>query len=160
MLSSVGAICKVCYMKYLRPGVSAVLILLGMLCACAAIPPPKEPSLYQRLGGKDAVVSLVDNFIDNVVADKRINTHFRATGTLRLKQEWLQLICAASAGPCIYTEKDIGTSLISNQNYSEQDFSVLLKNMRQTLSNTNLPVREKNEVLGIMVTLKYDFIMR
>ena len=38
---------------------------------------PAAKSLYDRLGGKDAITAVVKEFLGNVVADKRINAFFR-----------------------------------------------------------------------------------
>jgi peptidoglycan/LPS O-acetylase OafA/YrhL len=46
-----------------------------------AAPPP---SLYQRLGGKDGVAAVIDSFVGNVSADKRVNKLFAKTTGPRL----------------------------------------------------------------------------
>ena len=48
------------------------LLILGVLAldACTSRP---EPTLYQRLGGTEGIAAVVDEFVDNVRADPRIN---------------------------------------------------------------------------------------
>ena len=40
-------------------------------------------SLYDRLGGKDAITAVVDDFVANVAADVRINAFFANADTSR-----------------------------------------------------------------------------
>src|SRR5438034_10831263 len=71
-----------------------------------------QKSLYDRLGGKTAIVSVVDDFVANVAADKRINSFFAATAAdtmrmARFKDNLVNQICEAAGGPCKYTRKDM-----------------------------------------------------
>lgn len=63
----------------------------------------KEKSLYVRLGGKKAIVAVVDEFVARVAADKRINAFFTQTADAeRLKSfkgKLVDQICQASGGP-------------------------------------------------------------
>jgi hemoglobin len=43
--------------------------------ACASAPP--EPSLYQRLGGRESIKLVVDDFVANMAADPRVNGRFK-----------------------------------------------------------------------------------
>src|SRR4051794_12295097 len=68
---------------------------------------PAKKSLYDRLGGKDAITKVVDEFITNVAADKVINKRFAKTDIKKLKGNLVDQICAATGGPCKYTGKDM-----------------------------------------------------
>lgn len=63
-----------------------------------------EPrSLYDRLGGSEAVVAVVDDFVGRAAADGRINGKFPRTDVPRLKAMLVEQVCAASGGPEAYT---------------------------------------------------------
>ena len=66
------------------------------------------PSLYERLGKKDAITAVVDDFVGRVANDTRINGKFANANIPRLKMLLVEQICAASGGPCTYTGRDIG----------------------------------------------------
>src|SRR5262245_2159626 len=71
-----------------------------------------EKSLYDRLGGKTAIVAVVDDFVGNCAADKRINAFFAATASDKarldkFKSNLVDQICEASGGPCKYMGKDM-----------------------------------------------------
>ena len=44
----------------------------------------KGKSLYERLGGKEAITAVVDTFVGNVGADKRIHGYFAMLGPAAL----------------------------------------------------------------------------
>src|SRR5713101_8477519 len=83
--------------------------------AAAKQAPAKETakkSLYDRLGGKSAIVAVVDDFVGNCAADKRINSFFAATAAdkdrlAKFKGNLVDQICQASGGPCTYKGKDM-----------------------------------------------------
>ena len=82
----------------------AASLLLG---ACASDMMKSESTLYQRLGGKEAIVAVVDDFVGNVAGDTRINGYFARTNIPRLKQMLVDQICAGSGGPCTYAGRDM-----------------------------------------------------
>ena len=55
---------------------SALMVVLTATVSGAAT---MEKSLYDRLGGKKAIVAVVDEFVARVAADKRINGFFKDT---------------------------------------------------------------------------------
>jgi hemoglobin len=70
------------------------------VAVCAAIAPAtaQDASLYRRLGGYKAIVAVVDDFVGNVAADRRINRVFASANIPRLKQNLVDQICAAAGG--------------------------------------------------------------
>ena len=67
----------------------------------------QKKSLYERLGGYNAIVAVVDDFVANVAADKRINKFFAKANIGRLKARLVEQICQGTGGPCTYTGGDM-----------------------------------------------------
>jgi hemoglobin len=59
-------------------------------------------TLYERLGGYDAIQAVVDQTITNVAADQRINKFFAHADIPRLRRNLADQICVATGGWCIY----------------------------------------------------------
>ncbi len=59
-----------------------------------------QSTLYERLGGKDAIVAVVDAFVGRAAGDGRINPKFARTDVPRLKAMLVDQVCEASGGPC------------------------------------------------------------
>jgi len=60
-------------------------------------------SLYDRLGGIDAITAVVGTFRDRVAGDDRINLKFARTDLARLTKMLIDQVCEATGGPCRYT---------------------------------------------------------
>jgi len=60
--------------------------VLGLLLMTLASAPSfaKEKSLYERLGGKKAIVAVVDEFVGRVAADNRINGFFKELSLIHI----------------------------------------------------------------------------
>lgn len=64
-------------------------------------------TIYQRVGRKPAIASVIDGFIGRVVADAQINGFFSQTvaapaRAARLKTCLVRQVCEATGGPCVY----------------------------------------------------------
>ena len=54
----------------------SILFAIALATTAHAFFIKTEKSLYERLGGQKAIVAVVDDFVGNVAADKRINGFF------------------------------------------------------------------------------------
>src|SRR4051812_31994370 len=83
----------------------------GSASASSAAAPAAAPkTLYERLGGKPAIVAVVDEFTSRVAADKRINGRFINTDITRLRTLLVEFVCVATGGPCKYEGRDMPSS--------------------------------------------------
>ena len=82
--------------KLRKLGALLGMVLLLGACQNMGMMPTQQKSLYDRLGGKDAIVAVVDDFVGNVAADNRINRYFAKTDIPRLKRNLVDQICAGT----------------------------------------------------------------
>ena len=133
---------------------AAALSLGG--CATGSM---QSQTLYQRLGGKDAIVAVVDDFVGNVAGDARINRRFAATNIPRLKQMLVDQICAGTGGPCTYTGRDM-KSAHTGMNINDAEFGALVEDLIKSLDKFKVPEKEKSELLAILGPMKGDIVGR
>jgi hemoglobin len=119
----------------------------------------KEHSLYSRLGGKKAITAVVDDFVANVAADKRINRFFAKTDIPRLKRLLVEQICAGSGGPCTYTGRDMKSSH-KGLGIGSKDFDALVEDLAKSLNKFKVPAREQKELVAILAPMKKDIVER
>ena len=115
------------------------------------------PSLYERLGKKEAITAVVDDFVNRVAADSRINGKFANADIARLKAMLVDQICEASGGPCKYTGRDMKSAHVGMGITGEQ-FDALVGDLVATLNKFKVPEREKNELLGVLGPMKKDIV--
>ncbi len=125
----------------------------------AAATSPAGPSLYERLGGVDAIRAVVDNFVGRVGADARINTFFRGVDLDNLKRLLTEQICQATGGPCRYTGRSMRETH-TGMSLTDAHFNALLEDLVGALNQFNVPEREKSELLAALGGMKGDIVGR
>ncbi len=138
---------------------SALLVLLAATTSFAAT---SEKSLYDRLGGKTAIVAVVDEFVARVAADKRINGFFKDTAAdpkrlAKFKGNLVDQICQATGGPCKYTGKDMKTAH-KGMGIADADFNALVEDLSGALDKFKVGAKEKGELLAALGPLKKDIV--
>ena len=118
----------------------------------------KQKSLYDRLGGQKAIVAVVDDFVANVAADKRINVFFTAAAgdkarMTKFKGNLVDQICEASGGPCKYKGKDMKTAH-AGMGISTADFNALVEDLVKTLNKFKVGKPEQDQLLGVLGPMK------
>ncbi len=136
-----------------------VIVAASMLISACGTMQPKEKSLYERLGGKEAIVAVVDDFVGNVVADDRINKRFANSNPVRVKSQMVDFICQGTGGPCKYTGRDMKTGH-TGMNITEAEFNALVEDLIKTLDKFKVPAKEKNDLLALLGSMKSDIINR
>ena len=133
------------------------LVATLLLAACQDMGMAPQKSLYERLGGKDAITAVVDDFVANVAADKRINGFFAKTDVPRLKRNLVDQICQATGGPCTYTGKDMKTAH-KGMGITDADFNALVQDLQKSLNKFKVPAKEQGELLGALGSLKPQIV--
>ena len=137
------------------------LVLSLLLMVGSSLPAhAQEKSLYQRLGGYDALAAVVDDFVGRLVADKQFDKFFvghSVDSKKRIRQHILDQFCAATGGPCIYTGRDMKTSHMG-LGITDADWDAAAKHLTASLDKFKVPEKEKGEVLAFVTTLKKDIV--
>ena len=141
----------------------AVCLLVTMSVTAAAqnsMSSAQEKTLYQRLGGYDAVAAVVDDFIGRLIADDRFAKFFKGASDdskKRIRQHIVDQFCAAAGGPCVYTGRDMKTSH-KGLGITEEDWNIAVKHLLATLTKFKVKEKEQKEVAGALTTLKGDIV--
>jgi hemoglobin len=120
----------------------------------------KEKSLYERLGGYDAVAKVVDEFIKRLGEDKQLSRFVVGLSTdskQKLRQHVLNLFCNKTGGPCLYTGRDMRT-VHTGLGITESDWELAAKHLAEALDQYKVPKKEKDEVLAFVTSLKKDIV--
>lgn len=139
----------------MRIQVLAIAAVAALVAATAgAENAPKQKSLYDRLGGKQAITAVVDEFVGRVAADNRINQFFAPTASnparlASFKMKLVDQICEASGGPCKYTGKDMKTAH-QGMGISTADFNALVEDLVGALDKFDVAAADKNQLLGVL----------
>jgi hemoglobin len=114
-------------------------------------------SLYERLGGIEAITSVVDSFVARCAGDTRINLKFERTGIPRLKKMLVDQMCEAAGGPCTYTGRDMKETH-DGMGVTAGEFDALVEDLVATLDEFNVPGAEQEELLAVLAPLRDDIV--
>jgi hemoglobin len=131
------------------------LLLAGMLSA-PVYAQAKEKSLYERLGGYDAISTVVNELAVRLVTDKKLGVYFKGLSNdskRKLIAHLTDFVCSATGGPCIYTGRDMKTSH-EGLGITEEDWDRFVKITKEVLDKFKVPAREQQEFLQAVAPLK------
>jgi hemoglobin len=139
--------------------VSAAIVAAVLAASSASAQTMMHKSLYERLGGIDAIRAVVDDFVGNVAADKRINKFFAHADIPRLKGNLVNQICQGTGGPCTYTGRSMKDTH-AGMGVRSRDFNALVGDLGKTLKKFKVPAQEQHELVAILAPMKKDIVTR
>ncbi len=138
----------------------AALALGTLLSAVALSQEPAKKSLYERLGGYEAISAVVNDFAPKLFKDPQVGPFFKGMGTDTRKsfiQKNINLVCNVTGGPCKVLSRPAKT-VHAGLGITESDFNVVVNHLVETLDKFKVPAKEKGELLQIIGTLKPDIV--
>ncbi len=114
-------------------------------------------SLYERLGGIEAITAVVDSFVARCAGDDRINPKFERTDVPRLKKMLVHQVCEATGGPCTYSGRDMKETH-DGMRVTAGEFDALVGDLVVTLDEFSVPKAEQDELLGLLAPMREDIV--
>ena len=151
----------------LRSTILLALVVAGSFAACGggqttAPTPAATPAirtLFVRLGGLPAITAIVDELFANLAADDRVSSFFVASDTARLKQHFVDQLCAAAGGPCVYSGRTMAVAH-AGLHITNSHFYAVVEELVKALDTLRIPELERSDLLGIIATLEADVVGR
>ncbi len=145
---------------------SSIPVVLGVIAVGAFVPGPvlgqaaMEKSLYDRLGGYEAISAVVNDFAGKLFVDPQVGPFFKGMGA-DTRQSFIQkninLVCNVTGGPCKIISRPAKT-VHAGLGITETEFNIVVNHLVDTLDKFNVPAKEKEELLAIIGTLKPDIV--
>ena|SRR5579872_5808892 len=123
----------------------------------------KKPSLYERLGGAYRIAALVDDFIERIIADPRLNENPRLKAANHrdsaagFKYLVTEMTCWATGGPQTYSGRSMADSHRHLQ-ITEAEWQCFIDDFRQTLAKYDVPQPEQQELLVLLESSKSQIV--
>jgi len=126
--------------------------------------PAEKVSLYDRLGGVYSIATVVDDLIDQVMVDPRLNAnplvdeaHHRVPPA-GFKYLVTEMVCWATGGPQKYTGKSMADSH-SHLKITAKEWEAFMDDFKQTLDKFKVPAQEQSELKAIVDSTRADIVV-
>lgn len=122
--------------------------------------PPKPKSLYERLGGREAIAKVVDTFMKNVAADTKVKKRFAKTIGQKLdkfKQNMVDQLCETTGGECKYAGKSMKVAH-QGMKIKEDEWNALLLDLKNALEEHQIGDAEQNDLVALLAPMKDDLV--
>jgi hemoglobin len=119
-----------------------------------------ERTLYERLGGYDAISAVCDDLLPRLQADPQLGrfwAHRGTDGVKREKQLLVDYLCACAGGPVYYRGRDMAIAH-RGMRIREADWNIFLGHAAATLEKFGVPETERGEVVNFVLSLKSDIV--
>ncbi len=124
-----------------------------------------EQSLYERLGNVYNIADVVDDFIDRIMVDPRLNAnpavneaHHRVSKA-GFKYLVIEMVCWATGGPQTYTGRSMYDSHV-HLNISATEWDAFMDDLDQTLDKFGVPSGERGELIEIVLSTREDIVLK
>lgn len=138
-----------------------LFLLLVLLCGAALVFPQEKPkSLYQRLGGYDALAAIVDDFGPRLAKDPQMSkfvSSLSVSSRRRNRQLIVDQLCEATGGPCFYIGRTMEASH-QGLGIGEADWEQSVRLFQLTLDKFKIGQPERGELLAILNKLRDDIV--
>ena len=124
----------------------------------------EKPSLYDRLGGVYNIATVVDDLIDRVMIDPRLNANPRVdeahhrVSAAGFKFLVTELACSAAGGPQTYSGRSMGDSH-RHLMITESEWQAFMDDLQQTLEKFKVPEPEALELIAIVNSTKEAIVV-
>jgi truncated hemoglobin YjbI len=128
--------------------------------------PPKEKSLYERLGKQEGITKVVDAFTKHLQADPKFNKRLATLKGPKLdkfKKDMVDLICVESGGPeagaeCKYEGRFMKEALGAKSKLKEEEWQAMLVDLRTSLEENGIHNDEQQDVAFALVKFREDAV--
>ena len=123
-----------------------------------------QPTLYERLGGVYSIAVVVDDLINRVMTDARLNANpavdeaHHKVPPPGFKYLVTEMVCWAAGGPQKYS----GRSMLDSHrhlNITPKEWEAFMDDLQQTLDKFKVPAVEQAELRAIVQSTYGDIVV-
>ncbi len=142
------------FTRILRPLLGASLLAWVALSSAAL---PADDTLYQQLGGQPGLVKLMDDFMQRLLADARMNPFFKDVDQAHVKAQLVDQFCEVSGGPCRLNGPDM-KRVHGGVDITRADFNALVEVLQQAMDAQGIAFAAQNRLLAKLAPTHRDIV--
>jgi hemoglobin len=118
-----------------------------------------EVSIFEAIGGEPALVGVVDDFYERVLADPRLAGFFAGANMPKLKGRQVEFFAAALGGPDSYTGGNM-RDVHAGRGIRQADFDQVAYHLVQSLAAAGVPNETIGQIAAAITPLAGDIVSR
>lgn len=117
-------------------------------------------TIYQELGGGEAIQTALDVFYEKVMADPRVSVYFDDVDVDRVKVKQKAFLTLAFGGEAAYDGRDLGAAHQSAvaKGLDDDGFDVFMGHFRDTLDELGVDGTRTDEILAMCYDQKDEVL--
>ena len=107
----------------------------------------KQQTLFERVGGEQAINDLIDDFYDRVFADLELKPFFKDVSVDKLRRMQREFFSAALDGPVLYTGRPL-SHVHHGRGITMHHFALYVAHLLDTLRDLKISDQDVQEIIG------------
>jgi hemoglobin len=117
-------------------------------------------TLYERLGGYNAIAIITDDFLARLRNDPMFARFGggRSTDSIRRSRQLIvDQLCELAGGPCVYTGRDMKASH-AGLGINQAEWEASVRHMQATLDHAGIAAQEAGEILSLFERYRNEIV--
>ena len=125
--------------------------------ANAGTTPFAGTDMWEAFHGEAGVARIVDDFVDRLLADRRIADIFKGPDIVRLRRMLKEQLCYILGGGCKYTGRDMAATH-KDMGVRTADFNALVEQLQAAMDKEGVPFAAQNRLLAKLAPMYRDIV--
>jgi hemoglobin len=114
-------------------------------------------NVYERIGGHEALMVVVDDFYSRVLADPALAPFFTGVNMSRLKEKQIEFFAAALGGPDRYTGQSMREAH-RGRGIGQTEFDLVAKHLSDSLAGAGVPADTAGTIMATIAPLSREIV--
>lgn len=116
-----------------------------------------DTTLYERLGERDGIRAVVDDFYDRLVADDQLGPFFADANVDELRRTQTDFLCEAAGGPETYDAAPVREAHL-HVPFTPGHLRIAIEHLRDSLAAFDVPDEDAEAVVGAVAQFEDDLL--
>lgn len=116
-----------------------------------------DSATFKDFGEKAGLVTLMDDFMVNLLADSRTRSFFDKVDQKRVKEQLVDQFCEILRGPCKYGGAEM-KRIHAGMAINREAFNALVEALQVAMDKNKVPFGSQNKLLAILAPMHRDIV--
>jgi hemoglobin len=119
----------------------------------------EQPTIFEAIGGEPALVAVVGDFYDRVLADPELKGFFAGSNMTRLMGRQVEFFAAALGGPVTYSGASMA-DVHRGRGIGQRHFDLVAGHLMAALAAAGVPAETVDTIIAAIAPLSADIVTK